>query len=379
MRRADGRAGDVKFVAPPPAEIETRVVNPPLIARSLNPHAPFHRRPAVVLRRLLDLVDEDTHPDAVMGMLEQRVATLLGTEAALFFPTGTMVQQVALRIHAERTGRRTFAAHPHVHLDNHEERGYAAVHGLRLRTLGDRNELLTTAALVAVGEPLGAVVWELPQRELGGLLPEWHDLVEQVATVRAAGAATHLDGARLWEAQPFYDRPLAEIAGLFDTVYVSLYKGLRGVRGAVLAAGAPTIAEASVWRTRLGGAIPDAWPLALAGLDGLDQQLPRMAEYRDHAVAMAKAITADGSARVVPDPPQTPMFHVHLPCSREAVQSAVGTLLEEQGVQFPRYVFTVSPDPQVCGVELTVGEPTLDFTPDEVARLVRELVRLARR
>ena len=81
-------------------------------------------------------------------------------------------------------------------------------------------------------------MWELPQRDIGGLLPAWDDLREQVVAARERGAATHLDGARLWEAQPFYGRPHAEIAGLFDSVYVSLYKGLQGVRGAVLAADA---------------------------------------------------------------------------------------------------------------------------------------------
>ena len=74
---------------------------------------------------------------------------------------------------------------------------------------------------------MAAVVWELPQRDLGGLLPEWDDLTEQIAAARATGAATHLDGARIWEAQTYYGRPFDEIASLFDTVYVSLYKACR--------------------------------------------------------------------------------------------------------------------------------------------------------
>ncbi|MFI7643561.1 beta-eliminating lyase-related protein [Nonomuraea sp. NPDC049400] len=217
-----------------------------------------------------------------------------------------MAQQVALRLHAERRGRHTFAAHPHSHLEVWEEQGYNAVHGLRMRRTGDLNELFTAADLAAIGEPLAAVVWELPQRDLGGLLPPWEELREQVALVRERGAAAHLDGARLFEAQTYYRRPFAEIAGLFDTVYVSLYKSLQGVRGAVLAADAATVDAARVWRQRLGGGIRDAWPLALAALAHLDGLPDRMAAYREHALALAAAINGGSAARACPDPPQTP-------------------------------------------------------------------------
>lgn len=250
------------------------------------------------------------------------------------------------------------------------------MHGLRFHAIGDRHELLRTADLAAVAEPLAAMVWELPQRDLGGVLPEWADLTEQVALARSRGAAAHLDGARLWEAQPYYGRPFAEIAGLFDSVYVSLYKGIQGTRGAVLAGGADLVAEAGVWRRRLGGAIPDAWPLALGALAGLDALVPRMAEFRDHAVALAAAINADGVARVFPDPPQTPLFHVHLPVPRAAAERAGEQLIEEQGVQLFLRVRS-SPDPSRCSFEVTVGENALEFSPGEVVALLRELVERA--
>jgi threonine aldolase len=232
---------------------------------------------------------------------------------------------------------------------------------------------MTAADLAAIGEPLAAVLWELPQRDLGGLLPEWDDLVEQVAVARAGGAAAHLDGARLWEAQTYYRRPFEEIAGIFDTVYVSLYKGLLGTRVAVLAGDAATVAAAGVWRTRLGGAIPDAWPLALTALAGLDTIPPRMPAFRDHAMAIAAAINADGAARTCPEPPQTPLFHVHLPAPRSAVERAGAAMLAERGVQlFPRV--RSLPDPGRCAFEITVGENAMEFTPEEVAGLIRELL-----
>ena len=346
--------------------------------RSLFLHAPIRRRPRAVLERLLGMVDADMPPDGPDGpvaVLERRMAGLLGKETALFFPSGTMAQQVALRVHAERSGRRGFAAHPYCHLDQWEKQGYAAVHGLWFHRTGDPGELMTAQDLKAIGEPLATVLWELPQRDLGGLLPEWDDLRDQVALARAGGASAHLDGARLWEAQTYYRRPLEEIAGLFDTVYVSLYKSLQGSRGAVLAGDASTIAAAGVWRTRLGGAITDAWPLALGGLAGLDTIPPQMPAFRDHAIAIAAAINAGGLARTVPDPPQTPMFHVHLPAPREAVERAGATLLAERGVQLYGRVRSVL-DPRACAFEITVGENAMDFTPDEVAGLIRELLDL---
>ncbi|WP_431879729.1 threonine aldolase family protein [Amycolatopsis sacchari] len=351
-------------------------MDPTRIRRSLALHAPIRRRPAALLREWAALVDEDTLPEEPVARLEGRIAELLGAEAALFFPSGTMAQQAALRVHAERSGRRAFAAHPQSHLDAWELQGYNAVHGLRFHPAGDRNELLRTDDLAAVAEPLAAVVWELPQRDLGGVLPEWDELTEQVRLARSRGAAAHLDGARLWEAQPFYGRPFAEIAGLFDSVYVSLYKGIQGTRGAVLAGGADVVAEAGVWRRRLGGAIPDAWPLALGALAGLDRLVPRMAEFRDHAVAIAAAVNADGVARVFPDPPQTPLFHVHLPVSRAAAQLAGERMVEERGIQLFLRVRS-SPDPSRCSFEVTVGENALEFSPAEVAELVRELVKRA--
>ncbi|MBT2233936.1 low specificity L-threonine aldolase [Nonomuraea sp. NEAU-A123] len=346
------------------------------VRRSLFLHAPIRRTPRLMLERMLALVDDDTPPDGPDGpvaVLERRLAGLLGKDSALFFPSGTMAQQVALRLHADRRGRRAFAAHPQSHLEVWEEQGYNAVHGLWLRRTGDPHELLTARDLAAIGEPLAAAVWELPQRDLGGLLPGWDDLREQIALVRTTGAAAHLDGARIWEAQTYYQRPLDEIAALFDTVYVSLYKSLQGVRGAVLASDAATIDAARVWRQRLGGGIRDAWPLALAALTGLDTLAERMPAYREHAIAIAAAINADGAARAHPDPPQTPLFHVHLPAPRRAVEQAGADILAEHGLQLWGRVRT-NPDPARSSFEISVGDNAMDFTPEEVATLIHEVL-----
>lgn len=345
--------------------------------RSLVNHAPLRRAPHVVLRRMLERVSVDTSVTEPVEELERRVAELLGKPRALFFPTGTMAQQVALRLHAERTGRLAFTGHQRNHLVLWEQDGYSVVHGMRFVPAGDPNLPLTRDHLDEVGERPAALLIELPQREIGGLLPSWDELGEQVDWARERGAAVHLDGARLWEAQPFYDRPHAEIAGLFDSVYVSLYKGLGGVRGGMLAGDDDLVAAAAVWRQRLGGAIPDAWPLAVAALVGLDEVPARMPAFRDHAVAIAAALTADGTATVHPDPPRTPLFHIHLPVGADAVNRAAGEMLDEHGVQVLTRAQS-QPLPDRCRFEITVGENAMDFTPDEVVALVVELVERAR-
>lgn len=343
------------------------------IQRSLVSYAPLRRRPHVMLQRMLDWVTPEMSVSEPVELLERRVAELLGKPQALFFPTGTMTQQVAMRIHAERTGRRTFAAHPMNHLELWEHHGYSGVHGLRFTPVGDPHELLTLDQLADVGEPPAALLLELPQREIGGLLPTWSELVAQVGWARDRGAAAHLDGARLWEAQPFYDRPHAEIAGLFDTVYTSVYKGLEGVSGGLLAGPEDVVAEAKVWRRRLGGDLPTPWPLAIPALLGLEERPARMAAYRDHAVAIAAAITADGTAIVHPDPPQTPMFHVHLPVAADDADRANQEIIAERGIQVISRAQTM-PLPQHSKFEFTVSENAMDFTPDEVVALLVELV-----
>jgi threonine aldolase len=354
------------------------VPDEPVVSRSLFLHSPLRRNPHDVLTRLLERMPADTSAEAPVAELESRIAALLGKEAALFFPSGTMAQQVVLRVHAERRARTAFAAHPRCHLAAWEMDGYSVVHGLRFQPVGDPHDLMTLDSLREVVEPLAAVLWELPQRDLGGELPTWEDLGEQVDWARRRGAAVHLDGARLWEAQTYYERRFAEIAALFDSVYVSMYKGLEGVRGAVLAADEQTIAEASVWRRRLGGAAAGAdWPLAAIALLGLDDVLPRMADFRDHAVALAAAINAAGVAHTVPDPPKTPVFHVHLPAPKAAVERAGAELLAERGIELYSRILT-SPDPRRCAFEVIIGENAMDFSPAEVVELLDELLKRAR-
>lgn len=335
------------------------------------------RAPGRVLSAIAGRVaDGEAEPDAV-PRLEQRMAELLGKPAAAMFPTGTMAQQVAMRIHADRRGIRTLAFHPQCHLELHEQKGYAVVHGLTAVLVGDPFELITQATLAELKEPLAALLLELPQREIGGQLPDWDDLVAQTEWARGRGAAVHMDGARLWEAQTYYDRPSAEIAALFDTVYVSLYKGLMGISGSILAGETDVIEHATVWRARLGGDVSRNWPMALTAERGLDELLPRMPEFADRARKLAALLGQIPGVHVVPDPPQTPMFHLHLDAPVLAVSVAAQRLREEVTLSAPRYV-RPTPSPRHCSFELTVSEQLDEVTDTEIGDLIAELMKRAR-
>ena len=339
---------------------------------------PRERDPRSVLLGLAErapsTVDADRYGGGPLAeRLEERVAGLLGKDEAVWMPSGTMAQQIALRVHARRSGRELVAFHPLCHLDVHEERGYEWLHGLRAATLGHRDRLVTTADVEGLAEPVAAVLLELPQRDLGGRLPAWDDLVATVDAARAGGAAVHLDGARLWQCGPFYERGLDEIAGLFDTVYVSFYKDLRAPAGCALAGPADFVAEARVWQVRHGGRLFSAFPYLLAAEVGLDEVLPRMDAYVAHARALAAALAALHDVAVVPDPPQSAMFHVHARRDADRLEDASVELAEETQTWVASF-WRPGPDPATAVTEISVGESNLGVEPREAAELYAELL-----
>jgi len=284
-----------------------------------------------------------------------------------------MAQQIALRIWCERRRCSTVAFHPTCHLEIHEQMGYSVLHGLRPRLVGDPNELITLTDLEGIHEPLAALLLELPQREIGGRLPEWDDLVAQTSWARERGIALHMDGARLWQVGPFYGRAHAEIAALFDSVYVSFYKDLGALAGAALAGDAELIDQARVWQRRHGGNLVTSHPFVVSAELALDTRLEPIPCLVEHARAVAAALAGVDGVEIVPNPPQTPMFHVLLRGDRERLADAALAIAEQCRVfLFGELRSTTSPS--VHRHEVTVGEATLALEPNEVAALYTEII-----
>jgi threonine aldolase len=340
--------------------------------RFLQGHGPVD--PAQMLATIPPGSQTDTYGDGgAVAELEKKIAALLGKPTAVFMPSGTMAQQSVLRVHADSRGRKTILFHPMCHLDWHEEQGYQRLHSLIGRPVGDRNRIITLEALGKVAEPPAALLIELPQRDLGGQQPAFDDLAAQARWAGDQGAAVHMDGARLWESAAGYGRSHAEIAALFDTVYVSFYKGIGALPGCCVAGQEDVVAQVREWRRRMGGTLHGMWPSAASALTCLERRLPRFPAYLDHARAIASELCGLPGVRVIPDPPQVSMMHLLLEVSSEGYEKAATRLAEQEAIWVQPKPATTR-DPAVQRLELSVGDATCELAPAQVRDVVARLV-----
>lgn len=309
----------------------------------------------------------------VVTALESRIAELFGKPAAAYFPSGTMAQQVALRVHAEHRHRRSVAFHPSCHLWTHENGAFERLQGLIGRPVGGSDRLLTLDDLQTIAEPLAALLIELPQRAIGGQQPPFEELCSQLAWAREQGAATHLDGARIWESAAGYQLPIREIAEPFDTVYASFYKGIGALPGCCVTGSDGVIAEIREWRHRMGGTVLAMWPGAASALACLERRLPMMPSYMEAGRVLADALRVIPGIRLVPDPPQTPMMHLLLDVNATDFIANAHTLAEDGIWTWPEPIATIHPGVQ--RVELAIGDATLAWQPDELANVIARLLR----
>lgn len=265
---------------------------------------------------------------------EAGIAKLLGKPAAVFLPSGTLAQPLALRIHAEQRGRKGVALHPTSHLVLHEQDGYQQLWGLQGQQVGQAANVLTADDLAAINDPsqLAALLLELPMREIGGQLPSWEDLRAQVQWARQHDLAVHLDGARLWQCEHYYQHSFAEICALFDSVYVSFYKDLGGIAGAVLAGTTDFVAQARVWSRRAGGNLISMYPYLLAAEQGLEANLGIMPKAAAYAQELALLLASIPGVKVNPERPQAAMFHLHIKADEADLIEAVTRYAEQTDV-----------------------------------------------
>ncbi|MFF7393103.1 threonine aldolase family protein [Streptomyces scabiei] len=323
----------------------------------------------------------DIYGNGVVETLEERTAALLGMEAAAFFPTGTMAQQVALRCWAARTGNPAVALHALAHPEMYERHAFSQVSGLRPVRLTSESRQPTAEEVRGLDEAFGALMLELPLREAGFLLPSWEELEEITEAARAREAVVHFDGARLWESTTHFGRGVDEIAALADSVYVSYYKSLGAYGGAAIAGPRTLIDEAKAWRHRYGGDLFQQFPTALSALIGLERELPRLPEYVRHARVVAAALREGFAAagvpwaRVHPEEPHTHEFQVWLPYEVDVVAEAS----VRQGEQTDALLFARPWDPGGPGLavtEIEVRAAGLEWTADDVRAAVADFVGL---
>jgi threonine aldolase len=333
-----------------------------------------------------DGYDLDEAPDVygsrIVGALEKKVAELLGSQDAAYFPTGTMAQQVALRCWSRDVGSSVVATHPLAHLEVHERHAYRDLTGLRGVWPATEPRVATADEVRACAEPFGVLALELPLRDAGFVLPSWDELESVTAAAHERGARVHFDGARLWETTAHFGRPLAEIAGLADSVYVSFYKSLGGISGAAVGGPSEFVAEMKTWRHRYGGQIYQQYPAVLSALIGIERELPRLPEYVAHAKTVARAL-ADGTAhtpgiRVHPEPPHTHQFRVFVPFDTRVIQRAAVEQIADTGIGLFDW-WMPAPIPEHSFTEVTVAAAALDWHAAEITAAWTDLLERAAR
>ena len=235
-----------------------------------------------------DVGDDQYGEDPSVNRLQEEVATLLGTEAALFFPSGTMSNQVALRTLTRPGDDVLVPAGAHILL--HETGGAAANSGVQLTTIGaagtfDAEDVAEAAnpAGHIVYPPTTLLVVENTHNRAGGIVFPPDLLAGVMSAARGLGLGLFLDGARLLNAAVASGRPLPELTAGFDLVSLSLSKGLGAPVGSMLAGGAALIERAHRYRRMAGGAMRQAGILAAAGSYALANNVDRLAD--DHANA----------------------------------------------------------------------------------------------
>jgi threonine aldolase len=239
--------------------------------------------------------DDQYGEDPSVNRLQERIAELLGKEAALFVPSGTMANQIGLKV-LTRPGDEVVLGHE-AHMVWHESGAGAANSGVQFTPVG-RGGLFTAADLRAAYKPPGHIVFppttlvavENTHNRGGGVVFPQQDAGAVCASARELGMASYLDGARLFNAAAASGRGLAELAEPFDLVSVALSKGLGCPVGSVLAGRRAEIARAHRARRMFGGAMRQAGILAAAGLWALDHNLDRLAEDHTNARLLAERL-----------------------------------------------------------------------------------------
>ncbi|MBH5318722.1 low specificity L-threonine aldolase [Paenibacillus sp. GSMTC-2017] len=295
------------------------------------------KRNANVLKEVFEAVDGSLESDMygtgkVIEDYQEKMANLLGKESAVFFPSGTMAGQIALRIWSDRKQNKKVAYHPTCHLEIHEKDGLKELHHLEPILLADMTRPVLLQDLLNLKEDVACILLELPQREIGGQLPEYSELEAMSAFCRERGIKLHLDGARLFEVLPYYGKSANEVCALFDSVYISVYKGIGGIAGAILAGDGDFTEESKIWKRRHGGDLISLYPYILAADYYMERRLPLMDKYYKEAVELAAYYNGCHNIKTSPAVPVCNMFHVHSDVGKEELERTFAEIALQTGV-----------------------------------------------
>ena len=268
---------------------------PPLL---VDLYSDTHTKPTRGMREAMmaaEVGDEQHGDDPTVNALCERMASLLGKEAAVFLPSGTMCNEVAILTHC-RPGDEILA-HPTAHIIAAEAGAPAALAGVQVTGLdGPRGQFEVATLEAAIRQlrrhapPQTLLAVEQTSNLGGGAVWPLRQLHAVAEAAHAHGLATHMDGARLMNAVVALGVPAADMAEPYDSVWLDFTKGLGAPLGAVLAGSAEFIDAAWRWKQRLGGALRQAGICAAACLYALDHHVERLAEDHENSRALARGL-----------------------------------------------------------------------------------------
>lgn len=325
------------------------------------------KRNVQVLKEALEQWDAEQDSDmygngAIIENFEEKMAKLLGKESAVFFPSGTMAQQIALRIWCDEKGNKKVGYHPLSHLEIHEKDGMKELHHLEAVLLADVERPVLLHDLLGLEEKTACLLLELPQREIGGQLPEFEELKAMSAFCRERGIKLHLDGARLFEILPYYEKSVQEVCALFDSVYISFYKGIGGIAGAILAGDRSFTEESKIWKRRHGGDLISLYPYIIAADYYMERRLPHMKKYYREAQELAALYNGCEGMKTIPEVPVSNMFHVHSTAQKEQLDSILIDIAAKTGIGLTQSVRDKGEEG--CYFEVDIGD-RYDAAPKE--------------
>jgi threonine aldolase len=324
-------------------------------------------RPTDAMRAAMvaaDVGDDVYAEDPTVTRLEETVAALFGHEAALFVPSGTMGNQLAVRLLVPPAEELLLDADAHI--VTYEGGGAAQHAGVQTRTIPSARGLLEPSVVAEQIRPAGfgtvvtrAVAVEQTHNRGGGAVYPLSTLRALRDLTRGHGVALHCDGARIWNASVASGTPFATYGPLFDTLSVCFSKGLGAPVGSALLGPADAVAEARVLRRRLGGGMRQAGFLAAGALYALEHHVDRLAE--DHARARRLAEACAEAAPDVVDPSLVETNVVPLDLTKHALDSpafaararAAGLLLGVVGARRVRLVLHLDADD--AAVDTAIG------------------------
>lgn len=285
---------------------------------------------------------------------ENKMAAYLGKDSAVFFPSGTMAQQIALRIWCDQKGVHKVAYHPLSHLEIHEEDGLKELHNIETFLLADKGRVIEFEDVKEMDQDISCLLLELPQREIGGQLPSYETLVRISEYCRGNGIKLHLDGARLLEILPFYQKTAVEVCALFDSVYISFYKGIGGIAGAILAGDKEFTDTSKIWKRRHGGDLISLYPYIIPADYYFEKRRDKMEQYLEGAKELAAFFNSVPSISTTPIHPVSNMFHVHIEKRKDDIEAILAQVIKETGIGVTSYVKET--EEKTCYFEVSIGD-----------------------